>query len=57
MIDGRALMIEAAFENDVAVIGVYALSAWLTNPDIRTVQHGIAQLVQPGKGGVFDDGL
>ena len=46
---------QAAFQHHGAVPGVPALGARFAGGDGRAVQHGVAELAEPGEGGVLDD--
>ena len=48
---------EAAFQQHVAVIRVAPLRPRLPGRNLRPVKDGIPQPLQPGEGGVLDDGF
>ena len=48
---------QPAFQHHVAVVRVAALRAGLARGDVRAVQHRVAERLEPGEGGVFDDGF
>ena len=48
---------QASLQHHVAVVRVAALGRRLPRRDLRAVQDRVAQRLQPGEGGVFDDGF
>ena len=48
---------QAAFQHHVAVVRIAALGAEHAGRDVGAVEDGVAECLQPGEGGVFDDGF
>ena len=50
-------MTESPFENDITIIWIAALSRRFTGGNVRPMQNGIAESLQPGKRGLLNDTL
>ena len=48
---------QATFEHYVPVVRIAALGGRFARRDSRAVEHCIAQRLQPGEGGIFDNGF
>ena len=56
-LSARQRLPQAAFQHHVAVVRIAALGAGFTGRDLGAVQDRVAERLQPGEGGVFDDGF
>ena len=53
----RKHLSQTAVKNNVAVVRIAALRAGLARRNFRSMQHCIAERLQPAEGGFFDDGF
>ena len=56
-IEAYERLTQAAFQHHLAVVGIAALGRRLTGCDVRAVEYRVAQALQPGEGGFFDNGF